>query len=261
MPEVRANLAFAGGAKITGLPAAAANGEAVTFEQLNAAVEGVAWKDSSRVSTQGNVSLASPGATIDGITMVGGDRVLVRAQTAQAENGIYVWNGAAVAMTRAPDCDLAAELEQAITTVEEGTNAGVSFRQTSVNFTLGAGAVSWTVFGSGAGAASETSAGVAELATQAETDAGTDDARIVTPLKLATSAFAKRKFAADFGDGSATQFDVTHNFNTEDVIVSVRRNSDDADVLCDIRRFSVNVVRINVASAPGVNALRVVIVG
>jgi hypothetical protein len=164
-------------------------------------------------------------------------------------------------MTRAPDCDLAAELEQAITTVEEGTNAGVSFRQTSVNFTLGAGAVSWTVFGSGAGAASETSAGVAELATQAETDAGTDDARIVTPLKLATSAFAKRKFAADFGDGSATQFDVTHNFNTEDVIVSVRRNSDDADVLCDIRRFSVNVVRINVASAPGVNALRVVIVG
>lgn len=34
--------------------------------------------------------------------------------------------------------------------------------------------------------ASETTAGIAELATQAETDAGTDDARIVTPLKLAS---------------------------------------------------------------------------
>ena len=34
--------------------------------------------------------------------------------------------------------------------------------------------------------ASETVAGIAELATQAETDAGTDDERIVTPLKLAT---------------------------------------------------------------------------
>lgn len=33
-------------------------------------------------------------------------------------------------------------------------------------------------------AASETASGIAELATQAETDAGTDDLRIVTPLKL-----------------------------------------------------------------------------
>lgn len=41
-----------------------------------------------------------------------------------------------------------------------------------------------------AAAASETQAGVAELATQAETDAGTDDARIVTPLKLATTTVA-----------------------------------------------------------------------
>lgn len=36
----------------------------------------------------------------------------------------------------------------------------------------------------GVSAASETTAGIAELATQAETDAGTDDLRIVTPLKL-----------------------------------------------------------------------------
>lgn len=36
------------------------------------------------------------------------------------------------------------------------------------------------------GAASEAAAGIAEIATQAEVDAGTDDARIVTALKLAT---------------------------------------------------------------------------
>lgn len=36
-------------------------------------------------------------------------------------------------------------------------------------------------------AASETVAGIAEIATQAEVTAGTDDARIVTPLKLATA--------------------------------------------------------------------------
>lgn len=37
-------------------------------------------------------------------------------------------------------------------------------------------------------AASESAAGAAEIATQAETDAGADDARIVTPLKLANAA-------------------------------------------------------------------------
>lgn len=37
-------------------------------------------------------------------------------------------------------------------------------------------------------AASESLPGIAEIATQAETDAGTDDARIVTPLKLANAA-------------------------------------------------------------------------
>lgn len=40
--------------------------------------------------------------------------------------------------------------------------------------------------GSGGSPASETAAGIAELATQAETNTGTDDARIVTPLKFAT---------------------------------------------------------------------------
>lgn len=46
------------------------------------------------------------------------------------------------------------------------------------------------------GSASEANAGIAEVATQAETNAGTDDGRIVTPLKLrnAVSAMAGPKF-------------------------------------------------------------------
>lgn len=51
----------------------------------------------------------------------------------------------------------------------------------------GSGNTGWRVrpaSGSGS-AASEAAAGIAEIATQAETDAGTDDARFVTPLKLA----------------------------------------------------------------------------
>ena len=51
--------------------------------------------------------------------MVAADRFLAKNQTAPAENGIYIWNGAAVAATRALDANTAAELEQAIVTVED----------------------------------------------------------------------------------------------------------------------------------------------
>jgi hypothetical protein len=86
----------------------------------------------ARVSTQTNIDLANPGATIDGITMVAGERVLVRHQTIDAENGVYVWNGSAVALTRATDADTTIELAQAVIEVKEGTNAGFTFRQTEL---------------------------------------------------------------------------------------------------------------------------------
>jgi hypothetical protein len=253
-------LDFGNARKIVNLPDPSAAQDAATKAYVDSAVEGVAWKDSVRVSTQGNLSLATPGATIDGITMATNDRVLVRAQTAGAENGIYIWNGAAVAMTRALDASTAAELEQAITTVEEGTNAGVSYRQTVVNATLGTTTLSWTVFGQGAGAASDTSAGIVELATQAEVDAGTDTARAVTPAGLAGSVFATRKFSANIGDGSATSFTVTHNLNTRDVTVEVVRTSGNYDtVLVEVQRTSVNAVVVVFDAAPAANAYRVLI--
>lgn len=257
---INTNLDFNSVAKPVNVPNPSAAQDVATKAYVDSAVEGLAWKDSCVVSTQGNLNLASPGATIDGITMVVNDRVLVRLQTAAAENGIYIWNGAAVAMTRSPDCSTAAELEQAITTVEEGTNAGTSWRQTAVNFTLESGAVSWAAFATGASAASETTAGIAEIATQAETDTGTDDARIVSPLKLANWSNRKRKHTQNIGDGAATQIDVTHNFGTRDVLVEVYRNGTPWDtVLCDIERPDTNTVRTRFAVAPTSNQFTVVI--
>lgn len=248
--------------KITNLPAATADGDAVRFSQLNAAIEGLAWKDSCRVATQANLNLASPGATIDGVTMVSQDRVLVRAQTDAAFSGIYIWNGASSAMTRSLDASTFDELEQAVTSVEEGTSVGTTYRQTAVNGTLGTTTVTWAVFGTSAPAASETTSGTAELATQAETDAGTDDLRIVTPLKLATWSGRIKKVASNIGDGTATTYTVTHNLNTRDVIVRLFPNSgqyDDVEV--DVQRTSVNAVALVFATAPASNAYRVVVVG
>lgn len=247
--------------KVTNLLDPTANQDAATKAYVDSAVEGLAWKDSCLVATQANVNISSPGATIDGITPVTGSRILVKAQTAPAENGIYTWSGAAVPLVRSLDANTAVELEQAITTVEEGTSAGTTWRQTAINFVLGTNPVAWTIFGASVGAASETSAGIAELATQAETDAGVDDLRIVTPLKLASWSGRIKKFAATFGDGSATQYDITHNIGTTDVTIRVYRVSDGVTVYCDTKAQSTTVVRLNFTVAPATNTLRCVVIG
>lgn len=101
---------------------------------------------------------------------------------------------------------------------------------------------------------------VTREATQAETDAGTDDARIVTPLKLANYSGRAKRFAANVGDGSATSITVTHNLNTRDVQVQVYRNSGNYDqVLVETRYTSVNSVTLVFDSAPAANAFRCVV--
>jgi hypothetical protein len=259
---VNADLDFGSTARIINLPDPTAAQHAATRAYVDSVVEGLAWKDSVRVASQANVTLASPGATIDGITMTTNDRVLIRSQSTTSENGIYIWNGAATPMTRSLDANTAAELEQAVVTVEEGTSAASTFRQTLVNFTLGAGAINWTSFGTGAPSASETTAGIAEIATQTETDTGTDDLRFVTPLKLATWAGRIRRFAQDLGDGSATSIAINHNLNTRDVEVYVYETGGSRrQVLCEVQHTTVNQVTLLFASAPALNSLRIVVIG
>lgn len=258
--QVLTDLDFNNVARPINLPAPSADHHAANKAYVDSVIEGLAWKDSARVATQANLNLASPGATIDGITMATNDRILVRSQSTASQNGIYIWNGAATPATRSPDASTAAELEQAVLTVEEGTSAGATFRQSSINFTLESGAVTWVSLGTAAPAATETTAGIAEIATQAETDTGTDDQRIVTPLKLTNWSGRVRRFATDIGDGSNTSYTVTHNLNTRDIDVGVRRNSGAFDyVIVDVEATTVNTATIRFAAAPAANAFRVTV--
>lgn len=247
--------------KVINLATPSATGDAATKGYVDSLVEGLAWKDSCRVATQANINLSSPGATIDGITMASLDRVLVRSQTSAPENGIYVWNGAAVAMTRALDANTFAELEQAITTVEEGTSANTSYRQDQVNGTLGTNNINWQTFGVAAPSASTTTAGTIRIATQTEVNTGTDATIAVTPSTLSSWSGRIKKFAVSIGDGTNTSYTVTHNLNSLDVAVTVFANATGDEVITDVTHATVNTLTVVFASAAASNAYRVVVVG
>lgn len=259
--QVLSDLDFNSASRIINLPNAVSAQQPATLAQLNSALEGVKPKDPVRVSTQGNINLASPGATIDGITMVVGDRFLARAQTLPEDNGVYVYNGAAVAATRALDFNAASEVNNALVPVAEGSDAGITFRQTATSPVIGTDPITFIVFGTSVPSASETIEGKIEIATQAEVNAGTDDLRAITPLKLANYSGLIKKVAATIGDGSATQFDVTHNLGTDDLHIEVYDLTTKESVLVDMKRQSTNVVRLNFNVAPTSNQFRVVVLG
>lgn len=254
------DLDFAIGARIVGLLTPVAGGEPATKAYVDALLEGLSWKDNCRVRAASNINITSPGATIDAISMVALDRVCLAGQTTQSENGIYVWNGASTAMTRALDANTSDELENAVTSIDEGTSALSTFRQNTVNFTLGSGNVVWASFGTAAPAATETVAGVLEIATQAETNAATDDVRALTPLKASSASWLSQARKFNYGDGSATQYTITHNLNTRDVTVQVVRVAAPYDtVIVDVERDSLNSVVLRHAVAPSSNQFRVLI--
>ena len=125
----------------------------VSKEYVDAVKVGLDFKDSVRVASTANVTISGPGAAIDGVTLSSGDRVLLKDQSTASQNGIYVFNGAASAMTRATDADADAEVTSGLFVfVEAGTvNADNGFvLTTDGSITVGSTSLSFVQF-SGAG--------------------------------------------------------------------------------------------------------------
>ena len=92
---------------------------------------GLFWKDAVRVKVDSNVDLSSPGSSLDDVGLSTGDRVLLTGQTADSQDGIYEWNGASEAMSRASDADAFAELDHAAVFIKEGTYADTGWIQSA----------------------------------------------------------------------------------------------------------------------------------
>ena len=89
---------------------------------------------------------------LDGYTLLNGDRVLVKNEATQANNGIYTWATGGTVLTRATDFDTAAEMASGdFTFVTNGTlYANTGWVQTDPVTVVGTSPVTWVQF-SGAG--------------------------------------------------------------------------------------------------------------
>jgi hypothetical protein len=140
-----------GGNKLTnlGTPTGGSNDAAriVDVENAVAALNSLFdGKGSVRAASTANVTVSNPGtAVFDGVTLSSGQRLLLKNQTAQAENGIYVFNGSGVALTRATDFDAWAEIPGGVVPVEEGTTLADTLWLSTANSggTLGTTAITW----------------------------------------------------------------------------------------------------------------------
>lgn len=93
--------------------------DAATKQYVDSVAQGLDPKASCLVATTGNLASLSGLLTIDGVTVAAGDRVLVKNQSAPADNGIYV--ASASAWSRSTDMDTWAEVPNAFTFVEAGS--------------------------------------------------------------------------------------------------------------------------------------------
>lgn len=249
--------------KITNLaaPTAGSNDAARIVDVENAvqsAAAGIDAKPSVRVLANANITLSGT-QTIDGISVIAGDRVLVRGQSTASANGVYVV--AAGAWSRATDADATGELTPgAFWFVEEGTTYGKSQWRIENTGTITVGTTSITINQFGAASAYTAGNGLTLTGSDFAVGAGTGISVSADAVAVDT-AVVVRKYAATIGDGAATSYTVTHNLNNQDVITQIREVATNNVVEADIQNNGVNTVVITFAVAPANNSIRVVVQG
>lgn len=269
------------GQKISSLGSPSLGNDAATKQYVDDSRAGFAGiKDPVRVSVSTNVNLASPGASLDGVAMSSGDRFLAYGQSTGTQNGIYIWNGASSAATRALDADTGGEvLDGTLVAVSEGTRAGGQMIQTATpSGAPGSWTQTWVVFttsgttylaGAGltlTGSTFDVVAADGSITVNADnitvglvpvTKGGTN---ATTPAAARTNLVAVTAYSVDAPALSAgVASNVSHSLGTTDVQVYVREITGGARVYLDEAVVDANTISLKADIAYGSGTLRVVV--
>jgi len=283
-----------GTSKITGLGNPDADTDAANKGYVDSVAQGLDVKASVVAATTVAGTLATSfenGSVVDGVTLATGNRLLIKNQADQTQNGIYVV-AASGAPARSSDMNEGSEFPGAFVFVEQGTTNGdtgwvctnnppVTLGSTNIVFSQFSGAGTYTasngvvlngtVFSfaprSGYGLQTGSSGAEIKLATTSGLNLSSDLAvgagngiSVLTNTVAIDSAVVVSKYAANVGDGSATSYTITHNLGTRDVIVSVYEATGSyAEVICDVNHATTNTITLLFSVAPTLNQYRVVV--
>ena len=248
--------------KITNLATPTLGTDAANKQYVDDTVASISWKNEVRVATAASGTLSSAfanGSTVDGVTLATGDRILIKDQSTQSENGIYTVN-ASGAPSRATDADSDTDLKGAAVFVANGTlNGGTRWvSNTTGTITLGSTAITFVQFGGGSTYTAGN--GLTLSGSDFNVGAGTGISVAADTVGIDT-AVVVRKYAANVGNNSSTSIAVTHNLGTLDVTVEVYTVSDGTKVECDVTHTSVNVITLGFVVAPTTGQYRCVVHG
>lgn len=203
-----------------------------SFEQY----VGPSYKSPCRCATTGAITIATglnAGDAIDGITLVAGDRVLVKNQAAPAQNGIYV---AGVTPSRSNDFDAWSEIPGAVVGVTEGsTNADTAWICTSDSGgTLDTTAINFSAFGTSVnltapgpiGSVTPSTGEFTTLATTTSLAVGAGGAVIAKIIRITTTLSSSSVSAGAYFDeviaaAGASDGDVVLSSMSSDLVVGI----------------------------------------
>ena len=197
------NVALTGGT-ITGLGDPSVSSEAATKNYVDTLVTGLRTRVIARVASTANVVLASGlenGDTLDGVTLATGNRVLLKNQTTNSQNGLYTVVASGTA-SRDTEFDTISELAGQLILVSEGTtNADTMYLcTTDTSATLGSSAITYTqVFPSAGGTV--TSVAVADSGSSEFTVTGSPITSSGT-ISLAVNSIAATKIGTGTVDNT-----------------------------------------------------------
>lgn len=219
--------------RINNLLDPASNQDAATKVYVDTALSGLAsgqvLKGTVKVAATTNINIASPGATIDGVTMAANDVVLLTGQTTGSQNGPYVWNGAASTLVRATNWDTTAEaVLGSYWIVQQGTNADTFALLTNdTAITLGT-TVPTFVFRGAAGASYSAGLGIGLSGTSFFVGAGTGLVQDADGLSIDPAIVARRVVGnvpattSGIFTVSGSSVTINHALNNAAVRVTVR---------------------------------------